>query len=261
MMLNHQREGSGEPLVLIHGIGSRWQMWQPVLDRLTPHREVIAIDLPGFGASSMPPAGTPAGPESLTTLVDEFLAEIGLDTPHVAGNSLGGLIALELARRGNVRTAHALSPAGFANRRESATARASLWAGVRAARRLGPHADALLRSRPARILAVGQYIAHPTWMTPADAAANLRALAAAPWFDETLPTINGGHFADGAGIKVPVTISWGDRDRVLPPRQVWSAARAIPRARFVPLPGCGHIPTYDDPELVARVMLEASRTD
>ena len=69
MKLNHHRAGSGEPLVLIHGIGSRWQMWEPVLDRLTPHREVIAIDLPGFGASPMPPAGTLAGPESLTSLV------------------------------------------------------------------------------------------------------------------------------------------------------------------------------------------------
>ena len=259
MMLNHHREGSGEPLVLIHGIGSRWQMWEPVLDRLTRQREVIALDLPGFGASPMPPPGTSAGPQSLTSLVHDFLVQIGLDRPHVAGNSLGGLVALELARRDNVRTAHAISPAGFANRRESALTRASLWASVRAARRLAPHADALLVSRPARILAVGQYIAHPTWMAPADAAANLRALAGAQWFDETLPTVNEGHFGDGAGITLPVTVSWGDRDRVLPPRQMWRAARAIPHARFVPLPGCGHIPTYDDPELVSRVVLDASR--
>jgi pimeloyl-ACP methyl ester carboxylesterase len=260
MMLNHQREGSGEPLVLIHGIGSRWQMWEPVLDRLTPHREVIAIDLPGFGGSPMPPADTPAGPKSLTTLVDEFLVEIGLDTPHVAGNSLGGLIALELARRGKVRTAHALSPAGFANRRESVIARGLLWSGVRAARRLSSRADALMRPRVGRILAVGQYVAHPTYVTSAEAAASLRALADAPWFDATLPTINEGHFGDGAGIKVPVTISWGDRDRVLAPRQLWRAAASIPQARIVPLPGCGHLPTYDDPELVARIMLEASST-
>ena len=94
-------------------------------------------------------------------------------------------------------------------------------------------------------------------MTAADAAANLRAMAAA-WFDETLPTLREGHFGDGAGIALPVTISWGDHDRVLAPRQCGARRRAIPQARFVPLPGCGHIPTYDDPELVARVMLEAS---
>jgi pimeloyl-ACP methyl ester carboxylesterase len=260
MMLNHHREGSGEPLVLIHGIGSRWQMWEPVLDRLTPHRDVIALDLPGFGASPMPPTGTPAGPESLATLVDAFLVEIGVDTPHVAGNSLGGLIALELARRGNVRTAHAISPAGFANRRESAITRGLLWSSVRAARRLSPHADALMVPRAGRILAVGQFVAHPTHVTPADAAASLRALADAPWFDATLPTLRDGHFGDGTRIDVPVTISWGDRDRVLPRRQLWRAAAAIPQARIVPLLGCGHLPTYDDPELVARVMLEASAT-
>jgi pimeloyl-ACP methyl ester carboxylesterase len=260
MMLNHHREGSGEPLVLIHGIGSRWQMWEPVLDRLAPHREVIALDLPGFGASPMPPPGTPAGPESLTTLVQEFLVETGIDRPHVAGNSLGGLIVLELARRGQVRSAHAVSPAGFANRRESALARGLLWSGVRAARRLSPRADALMGSRAGRTLALSQYVAHPTYITPADAAASLRALADAPWFDATLPTLRDGHFGDGAGIAVPVTISWGDRDRVLLRRQLWQAAAAIPQARIVPLPGCGHLPTYDDPELVARVMLEASAT-
>ncbi len=82
----------------------------------------------------------------------------------------------------------------------------------------------------------------------------------APWFDATLATINEGHFGDGAGIDVPVTISWGERDRVLAPRQLWRAAAAIPQARIVPLPGCGHLPTYDDPELVSRVLLEASAT-
>jgi pimeloyl-ACP methyl ester carboxylesterase len=260
MMLNHHREGSGEPLVLIHGIGSRWEMWEPVLDRLTPHREVIALDLPGFGGSPMPSSGTLAGPESLASLVHDFLIEIGLDRPHVAGNSLGGLIALELARRGQVRSAHGVSPAGFANRRESALARGLLWSSVRVARRLSPHADAVMGPRTSRILALGQYFAHPTNLTPADAAASLRALADAPWFDATLPTINEGHFGDGAEIDVPVTISWGDRDRVLVPRQLWRAAAAIPQARIVPLPGCGHVPTYDDPELVGRVILEASAT-
>jgi pimeloyl-ACP methyl ester carboxylesterase len=115
--------------------------------------------------------------------------------------------------------------------------------------------------RAGRILAVGQYVAHPTYVAPADAAASLRALGDAPWFDATLPTLRDGHFGDGAGIDVPVTISWGDRDRVLPRRQLWRTAAAIPQARIVPLPGCGHLPTYDDPELVARVMLEASRAD
>jgi pimeloyl-ACP methyl ester carboxylesterase len=258
MMLNHYRNGTGEPLVLIHGIGSRWQMWEPVLDRLVAHRDVIALDLPGFGASAMPPAGTPAGPASLASLVHDFLTEIDVPQPHVAGNSLGGLIALELARRGQVRSVAALSPAGFANRAESLGSRGALWLGVRVARRLAPRAPALLTSRTARRVALGQFVAHPTRMTGADAAANLRAMAAAPWFDDTLLRLRASHFADGADIAVPVTVAWGDKDRLLLPRQAKRAAVLLPRARMVALHDCGHIPTYDDPEQVARVLLGAS---
>jgi pimeloyl-ACP methyl ester carboxylesterase len=227
-------------------------MWEPVLDRLVGHRDVIALDLPGFGASAMPPAGTPAGSASLASLVHDFLTEIDVPHPHVAGNSLGGLIALELARREQVRSASALSPAGFANRAESLGSRGSLWLGVRAARRIAPRAPTLLASPMAR------RIAHPTRMTAADAAANLRAMAAAPWFDDTLPRLRAAHFAGGADITVPVTVAWGDKDRLLLPRQAKRAAALLPRARMVTLRDCGHIPTYDDPEQVARVLLEAS---
>ena len=73
MWLNHHRAGEGPALVLIHGIGSRWQVWDPVLRQLASERDVIALDLPGFGASPMPPPGTPPGLESLTRLVGEFL--------------------------------------------------------------------------------------------------------------------------------------------------------------------------------------------
>ena len=65
-------------------------------------------------------------------------------------------------------------------------------------------------------------------------------------------------FAGGERIAVPVTIAWGAKDRLLLPRQARRAARAIPRARIVLLEGCGHVPTYDDPEQVARVLLEGS---
>ncbi|MGI8716083.1 MAG: alpha/beta fold hydrolase [Solirubrobacteraceae bacterium] len=258
MRLNHYRNGHGDPLVLIHGIGSHWQMWEPVLDRLVAHRDVIALDLPGFGASAMPPAGTPAGPKSLTGFVLEFLTDAGLERPHVAGNSLGGLIALELARRGQVRSAAALSPAGFASGPETAYARGSLWAGVRLARRIAPFADGLMRSRAGRRLAVSQFVAHPTRMSAAAAAADLRALAGAPWFDATLPTLRAGHFTGPIEAGVPVTIAWGEQDRLLLPRQAARAARLMPTARMVTLHGCGHVPPSDDPEQVARVLLEAS---
>jgi pimeloyl-ACP methyl ester carboxylesterase len=148
--LNHYRGGEGEPLTLIHGIGSRWQMWEPVLEGLVAHRDVIALDLPGFGVSPMPRPGTPPGGDSLVKLVHEFLTQEGINRPHVAGNSLGGLIALEVARRGLARSATALSPVGFANRPETVGSRSSLWLGVRLARRLAGRAESLLATRTGR---------------------------------------------------------------------------------------------------------------
>jgi len=258
MDLCYRRTGSGPPLALIHGIGSRWQVWEPVLDRLADERDVVALDLPGFGASPMPPAGTPAGAASLTRLVSEFLDDLGLERPHVAGNSLGGLIALELAKHGRVASATALSPAGFHNSREAVFERTSLRVTVRVARLLAPRADRISASPLMRQLTWSQFVAHPRKLGAADAAASARALAAAPWFDDTLPAILAKPFTGGERIEVPVTIAWAEKDRLLLPRQAPRAARAVPGARLVMLTDCGHVPTYDDPEQVARVLLEGS---
>lgn len=258
MQLVHCRAGRGEPLVLIHGIGSRWQVWTPVLDALSARHDVIALDLPGFGASPMPAPGTPAGVDSLVSLVLSFLADIGVDRPHVAGNSLGGLMALELARRDAVRSVAALSPAGFATHPEMVVARSSLWLAVRAARGLSPHADSLMRRSRFRQLALMEFFARPAAVSPADAAADLRALAGAPWFDETLREIRSHPFRRGDPIGVPVTIAWGEKDRLLLPGQALRAARAIPGSKLTILHGCGHVPMSDDPEQVLRVLLEAA---
>jgi pimeloyl-ACP methyl ester carboxylesterase len=257
--LNHYRVGSGPPLVLIHGIGSRWQMWEPVLGRLAVERDVIALDLPGFAASPMPPAGTPAGTASLTRLVGGFLDELGLERPHVAGNSLGGLLALELAKQGRVASATTLSPAGFHNPRELVYQKISLKLTVRGARLLAPRAHRLTASPLVRTLMYSQVLARPRLLGAADAAASAEALAGAPWFDATLDAFTDEPFSGGEQIQVPVTIGWGAKDRLLLPRQAPRAVRRIPGARLVMLKGCGHVPTYDDPEQVARVLLEGSR--
>src|SRR5512142_3114919 len=161
MQLNHHRAGSGPPLVLIHGIGSAWQVWNPVLERLEAERDVIALDLPGFAASPMPPPGTPPGVPSLTRLVAEFLDGLGLERAHVAGNSLGGWISLELAKQGRVRSATALSPAGFHNEREVIYERFNLWTAVRLARLLAPYADRIAASPAARKAAYALFVARP----------------------------------------------------------------------------------------------------
>ena len=233
-------------------------MWEPVVGRLAEHHDVIAVDLPGFGSSPMPPPGTPPGIASLIALVRAFVAELGADRPHVAGNSMGGLMALEMAARGQVRSATALSPAGFANRTEMAYGRGSLRLSVRLARGIAPYARTMFATASGRRLGLSLFVARPEQLSADEAAANVRALAQAPWFDATLPALRAFEFSGNGEMPVPVTVAWGAKDRVLLPRQARRAARVIPRARVLMLPGCGHVPTWDDPAQVASVILDGT---
>src|SRR6266568_3996690 len=99
MGLAYERMGSGPPLVLLHGVGHRRQAWGAVLDRLTPHRDVIVVDLPGHGESPPLEAGLPIV-DALLGPVTALLGDLGVAHPHVAGNSLGGRLALEAAAAG-----------------------------------------------------------------------------------------------------------------------------------------------------------------
>ncbi len=258
MAINYHRTGTGPPLVLIHGIGHRWQGWEEVIDRLAGERDVIALDLPGFGNSPMPPPGTPAGAGSLTNLVTDFLDGLGLERPHVAGNSLGGWISLELARRGRVASATALSPAGFHNGPEAIYQRTSFRILIAVTRLIAPNAEQILTRPRLRQLAFAQLVAYPLQLPREEIGPSVRALANAPWFDDTLRAITEEHFTDGEAISAPVTIAWGEHDRVLLPRQAKRAARAIPSARMLTLTGCGHVPMTDDPDQVTRVILAGS---
>ncbi|MGP3962800.1 alpha/beta fold hydrolase [Nonomuraea sp. 3N208] len=256
MELAFERRGAGPPLILIHGIGHHWQAWWPVMDRLAASRTVIAIDLPGFGASPGLPDGTPYTAESLADAVESFCALLGIREPHVAGNSLGGYIALELASRGVVRTATALSPAGFWSRAELLYCQSVLRALRATARALPPEQAVRTAESPIlRALSAGLLVAHPSRMEPAALLAATRALAASTGFDETLESFAG--VMPPAPPKTPITIAWGEHDRLLPRRQAVRAARWSGQ-RVKLLKGCGHVPMSDDPDLVARVLLEAS---
>jgi pimeloyl-ACP methyl ester carboxylesterase len=100
MELAYDRTGTGEPLVLLHGLGHRRQGWAPVIDRLAAERDVIVVDLPGHGDSPPLPSGKAPDYDELVAEVEKFLRGLGLERPHVAGNSLGGLIAIDLGGRG-----------------------------------------------------------------------------------------------------------------------------------------------------------------
>jgi pimeloyl-ACP methyl ester carboxylesterase len=245
-------------MVLLHGIGHRWQAWEPVLDRLAEERDVIALDLPGFGASPPLPPGTPYTIDTVMRILADFFAAQDVDRPHIAGNSLGGLFALEAADRGLVSSATALSPAGFFNPLELRYATVSLRATRLGARLPAPVLRRLAGDQRRRKLMFGQIYGHPERLDVEVLLADARAMGNAPGF---LPTLHAGRrlttFA-GRCDGVPVTIAWGTRDRLLRKSQAVRCQQCLPNARFVWLPDCGHVPMGDDPDLVAKVLLDGS---
>ncbi|MFG3303033.1 alpha/beta fold hydrolase [Micromonospora chersina] len=251
-----ERRGAGAPLVLLHGIGHHWAAWSPVLDRLAEAHDVIAVDLPGFGRSPVPAAGLPADMPGLVAAVVELFAALGLERPHVAGNSLGGAIALELAASGAVSSATALSPAGFCTPRELRWALTVLTLHRNAARLPEPVLRSLFGNPALRTLALGMILARPNRMALADALADARALREARAFRAVARAGRGYAFAGAP--TVPVTVAWGTRDRILPYRQAALARTRLPAARHLDLTGCGHVPMHDDPELVASVILDTT---
>ncbi|MFI7705669.1 alpha/beta fold hydrolase [Nonomuraea sp. NPDC049480] len=256
MELAFERRGTGPPLILIHGIGHHWQAWLPVMDRLAVSRTVIAVDLPGFGVSPGLPDPIPYTAESLADAVESFCALLGIREPDVVGNSLGGYLALELAARGVVRTATALSPAGFWSRSELLYCQSVLRALRATARSLPPDQAVRVAENPfLRAVSAGLLVAHPSRLEPAALVAATQALAASSGFDETLEAFSG--VMPPAPPKAPITIAWGEHDRLLPRRQAVRAARWSGQ-RVKLLKGCGHVPMSDDPELVARVILEGA---
>lgn len=257
-MLAFERHGSGEPLVLVHGITHRRQVWYPVLDQLAAEREVILVDLPGHGqSSSFAPGGRPVA-DALREQFRAFLADQELDRPHLAGNSLGGLVALEAGAAGDARSVTALSPAGFWRSEASfAYTRKLFTSAATVSQRLGPRAAALCRSRAGRTLMYGVLTSHPGRISPDHALGDFRAfeyarpamrllLEAATPFDH--------HIAP----EVPVTIAWAARDLVLPLWQAGVAKALLPHAHHITMRGVGHVPMFDDPELVATILLRGS---
>jgi pimeloyl-ACP methyl ester carboxylesterase len=255
----YERLGSGEPVVLLHGIGHHLQAWHPVMPIVAAEREVIAVDLPGFGQSPALPDGISYDLDGVIPALGALFTALGLDRPHVVGNSLGGLLALELGRERLVRTVTALSPGGFWTEAERRYAFAVLLGMRYGARALpAPLVARMARSAVGRAALVSPIYARPTRRSPDAVVAETRAMREAIGFTPTLRSGRTGHFTEDVP-DVPVTIGWGSDDRVLIPRQGLRAKRAVPGARLIRLPGCGHVPMNDDPALVARVILDATR--
>ncbi len=256
--LNHVRRGEGEPLLLLHSLGGSLVQWTPVLDRLASEHEVIAVDMPGFGESPELPEGVEPRAANLATAVLDFYDSLGIEgTPAVAGISLGGWTSIECARQGGAKAVVALCPAGFWKRSPASSNRT-----VARARRSGRAASALLRpimsTARGRRRALGRFIHHPERLSPGEAEAIAKAYVTAPAYDEASALMRAGRVEDLKGIKTPITLAWAEHDTLVRTQPLRDGI--LPkRVQQVVLPGCGHVPTWDDPELVSRVILAGAR--
>jgi alpha-beta hydrolase superfamily lysophospholipase len=250
--------------VLLHGLNATWRVWRPVLATLEQRHEVLALTLPGHRGGPPLERGRPVSIAALADGVERILDATGVQSAHLVGNSLGGWLAVELGRRGRARSVVALSPAGgWLNSKDLRRVIRLLSAG----RAMIDHRDALrlrqLIRRPRfRQLAFGQVMERGD-LVPAGQALELIEDAAAcvafhgfvDWVRHTQalrPSAEPPSY--------PVRVAWAERDRTIPfHRYGIPFARALPAAELVTLAGVGHVPMFDDPQQVARTILEVTR--
>ncbi|GAA4471912.1 alpha/beta fold hydrolase [Phytohabitans houttuyneae] len=252
------RTGSGAPLVLLHGIGSLRQAWAPVVPALAERFEVIAVDLPGFGESApLPPYLTPT-PAALANSVAAFLDRHDITAPHVAGTSLGGWIALELATLRRLASLALLSPAGLWPGRTPLFNRVSLRAIRWSARHAGGLGSRLVSFRLGRALVLGQIHGRPARVDPEYARMEIRGMGTCPGFEATMKAARPLHYRAQSPVDTPVSVAFGARDRILLASLSRRVEQLPPGAHIATLPGCGHVPMPDDPEAVAAFIVVAA---
>lgn len=255
--MHHVRRGAGRPLLLLHGLGGSWQSWATVTDALAAEREVIAVDLPGHGAT--PPLDGETSIATFADAVTAFLDARGLRGVDAVGSSMGARLVLELARRGVVGATVSLDPGGFWQGWERTFFSATVAAGYRLVRALQPVMPQFTRSAAGRTALLAQFSARP-WAVPSDVAlTEMRTFATSPSFSALLRSLAYGPEQQGApagSTPGPITIGWGRKDRVTLPRQAARAMAKFPDARLYWFERAGHFPHWDTPTETVRLILE-----
>jgi len=250
--------GEGSPLVLLHGLSASWHVWRPLLSILERQHRVFAPTLPGHPGGAPWPAEREANLDAIVDLLAEDLAQRKIDRPHIAGNSLGGLLALELARRGIAASVTALSPAGAwrSDRDYLAVARP-----FRIAHALMPlmiaAARPLLRFSGVRRALNAQAMVHGDRVPAGEVLRAMQSMAGTSILPQLLTSMQrDGPIKPLAVNEIPVTIAWCEYDRVIP-FETYGAPmlEKVPGAQAETVKGAGHVPMYDEPQQVADMIL------
>jgi pimeloyl-ACP methyl ester carboxylesterase len=244
--------GSGPAVVFVHGLSGSWQNWLEQLPVFARDHRVIALDLPGFGASPMPAQRISI--PGYGRLVAALLDELGIDHAAIVGNSMGGLIGAEMAIAfpsrverltlvsaaglsiGDLRNESALAVLRKLDRRLAAYA---AWLGTR---------SSALTSRPRARHMVFRLVAHrPELLSGALVAEQVRS-SGKPGFVAALDALTDYPIRDRLGeIACPVLIVWGAKDLLVPVRDAHDFERLIPNSRKVVWPDTGHMAMLERP--------------
>lgn len=255
------RGGAGTPLLLLHGLNLSWRIWQPVIPLLEEQHTVIAPTLAGHLGGPGLLAGS-HGIAPVADAVENLLDDLGLERAHLVGNSLGGWLACELAHRGRALSVVAFSPAGAWTTRRDGRRVARLMRTARK-RSAWPPARRLMANPGLR-----RRLMRPA-LERADRIATDLALAMLGEVQSCLLLEGLLGWLGPDGLSEPfdidpscrVRVAWPAADRTIPYVPYGRAFRALLPAttELVGLRGVGHVPTYDDPELVARTILQVTR--
>lgn len=257
--MHHIQRGTGPKLLLIHGLGGSWQSWSTILDALSAHRTVIAIDLPGHGAT---PAETDSGTfAGLVGNVERYIADNGLTGIDVVGSSMGARIVLELARRGGVGNVVALDPGGFWRGWERSFFKITIGLSGKLLRAIRPLLPTLSRYAASRTALLAQLSARPWALDPHVVETELTGLSTTPTFDALVVDLAGGPEQTGPAAPSTgrVTIGWGRKDRLCLPRQAARAKAVFPSADLHWFESSGHFPAWDMPDETVAVILAVTK--
>jgi pimeloyl-ACP methyl ester carboxylesterase len=241
-------------LLLLHGVTMSARAWDTVAPLLERNYDLLVPTAAGHrGGRRLDHASI----EALTDVTEQLLDDRGLDTVHIAGNSMGGWMGIELARRGRARSVCALSPAGFWEPdADPGKSRATLIRTKKLADATSSLMPPLMRFGFVRQLAMRDIALRGKQMTHQQAAASFEDLVGCDAAHDLLNTRES--VAPFAEMPCPVTVAWSSGDRIFPPRHFVPAARQrLPGAHFVTLAHVGHVPMIDDAALVAKTIEES----
>jgi pimeloyl-ACP methyl ester carboxylesterase len=249
--------GAAPALLLVHGVGAARLVWAPLLAPLAARYHLVVVDLPGHGASAPLASGADAGSPAVAASLARALARLGVERPHVVGNSLGGWIGLELAADGAAASVTALAPAGL--RLRPGEPSRLLRVNRAMARLSGRLGETLAANAAVRRVTFGSGSARPADLDPGLARGVAHALRASTAYEAMIAATRHITFTRGPLVQVPVCVVFGDDDRILPAPDNTHSEVAPPGARWVVLPRCGHAPMWDAPARTVELVDETVR--